>query len=167
MTPAPTVNATRPVHVAAAIALGGLVVGGALWWWQGQGGSLPVVGPVAWASVLLIAGGVAWLAHRTRRTVRTARADLPAEQALTRVVLGKTSVLGGAFLGAAYAALVVLAMPALPAPLARERVLHGSLAVIACVLWAAVGAWLQAACRIPPGDDTPDTPGVGHGGGDA
>ena len=67
MTPRPTIQATRPTHVLAAGVLGFAAAGLALRWWQGTGGSLPVPGPVSWASVVLIALGLGWLALSIRR----------------------------------------------------------------------------------------------------
>lgn len=161
MTPRPTIDRTRPGQVVLA-AVVGLVCGLLLLvWWQGQGGSLVIPGVVAWASVLLLAGGMAYLAFRTRTTLARDRAALTPEQAVTRVLLGKTSVLAGALLGGGYVSLVAVALPAWPAPLAFERVLHGGLAVVACVLWMVAGAWLEVACRIPPSDGETPTPGAG------
>lgn len=160
MTPRPTIEPIGPAQSAVAALAGLLGVGLLGWWWQGQGGSLPIPGPVAWASLLLVAGGIAWLATLTRRAVREDRTSLDASQALTRVLLGRTSLLAGAFAAGAYGALVLLALPALPAPLAVERVVHGAIAVVAALGWAVAGAFLQSSCRIPPGDED-DAPGSG------
>lgn len=144
-----------------AVALGVLVVARlGLAWWQGQGGSLPIPGYPAWASVGLIAVGIAWLAHTTRRTIAADRTSLDPQQAVTRLVLGKTSQVGAALLLGTYGALVWAAAEALPAPLAIERVVHGGLAVLACVGWLLAGRALEAACRIPDDSDadSPDTP---------
>lgn len=160
MSPRPTIDRTRPGHVVLAALLG---VGASLLllaWWQGQGGSLPIPGVVAWGSVLLIAVGIAWLAFRTRMTLARFRAAVTADQAVTRVLLGKTSMLAGALLGGGYAGLIALALPGWPAPLALERVLHGGLAVGACLLWVVAGARLESACRIPPSDRDEPPPGA-------
>lgn len=163
----PTVEPTRAAHVAFAAVAGLLVAGMLLWTWQGFGHSLPLVGPLAWGSVLLIAGGIAWLMVRTRTQLRRRRDTLTPQEALNRVLLAKTSILAGAFLGAAYLALVALVLPALPAPLAAERLVHGGLAAVACMVWLLAGVGLERACRVPDDpDDTPDTR-VGDGNSDA
>ncbi len=159
--PRPTIEPTTATQVAiAAVAGGGLawLLFGTL---QGQGVALPVLGPVAWGSVVLIAVGIAYLAARTHAAVQRRRESIDPQQAVTRLLLGKTSILGGAALGAAYLALVWLARAGWPAPLATERVLHGSIAALACVGWSLAGWFLERACRIPDDNDR-DTPGEPH-----
>lgn len=155
MTPSPTVQPTKTLH-----GVGAFMVGfGASWFLfsllQGQGRSLPLVGPMAWVSVAVIDAWIGWLVWRTRKDVRERTMD--ARAGLGRVVLGKTSVMGGTALAGAYGALVVLALPAWPAPLVQDRVLHAGIAIILCAVWAVLGWFLQRVCRVPPGD-TPDTP---------
>ena len=162
MTPSgPTIRPTRAPQVFGA-ALGVLLVARlGLAWWQGQGGSLPIPGYPAWASIALITVGIAWLAHTTRRLIERDRTALDPQQAVTRLVLGKTSQVGGALLLGAYGALAWAAAEALPAPLAIERVVHAGLAVLTCVGWVLAGRALEGACRIPDEDgpdDSSDTP---------
>ena len=89
MTPSgPTITPTRPLHVLGAGLAALVVVRLGLAWWQGQGGSLPIPGYPAWASVVLIAVGIAWLARVTRRTLTRDRTALDNEQAVTRLLLG-------------------------------------------------------------------------------
>lgn len=163
MTPAgPTISPTRLAVVAGA-AVGALaVVRLALAWWQGQGGALPIPGVPAWASIALIAAGIAWLSHITRRTIAKDRASLDPQQAVTRLLLGKTSQVGGALLFGGYGALVWAAAGGLPAPLAIERLVHGGLAVLACVGWVLAGRVLESACRLPDDDET-DSQDTGPG----
>ena len=163
MTDGPTIRPTPPLHVAGSAAGVLVVTRLALAWWQGQSGSLPIPGVVSWASIALIAGGITWLARRTRRTLARDRASLDPQQAVTRLLLGKTSQIGGALLFGGYAALAWAAADALPAPLAVVRVVHAGLAVLACVGWVLAGRALEAVCRLPddpdePGDETPNTP---------
>lgn len=149
MTPTPSIPPTRPLHVVTSALLGFAVAFAALWWWQGSGESLPIPGWASWASVALIAGGIAWLSRD--------RKPREPQQSVNRALLGKTSMVAGAFLGAAYLALVALTLPGLPAPLAQERLIHGVLAVVACVLWVVAGWFLQRACLIPPDEDEPSS----------
>lgn len=160
--PGPTIRPTRPLHVLGA-ALGTLaVVRLGLAWWQGQGGALPIPGYPAWGSVALIAAGIAWLAHTTSRTLARDRTRLDPQQAVTRLLLGKTSQIGGALLLGAYGALAWAAAEGIPAPLALERVIHAGLAVLACVGWVLAGRALEAACRLPDDDET-ESPDTGPG----
>lgn len=156
----PTIRPTRAWQVVAAAAVGFAGTWLALTWWQGSGHSLPIPGAVSWVSTLVVAAGVAYLALRTRRALADDPTSLDPQQAVTRLLLGKTSLLGGALLGGGYAAVVVLALPALPAQLAIERVVHGGIATVVAALWAVLGRWLENVCRLPPstGDKDPDTP---------
>ena len=105
MTPSgPTITPTRPLHVLGAGLAALVVVRLGLAWWQGQGGSLPIPGYPAWASVVLIAVGIAWLARVTRRTLTRDRTALDNEQAVTRLLeahairFGQTYLQGQVFL---------------------------------------------------------------------
>ena len=156
----PTIEPTRVTAVVVAAVAGALGIGSILAWWQGLGHALPIPGFAAWASMLLIAVAALYLAVRTRRTLSEDPAALDPRQAVIRLLLGKTSLLAGAFLAGGYVALVLLAVPALPAPLAIERLVHGGIAAIAGVLCAVAGRRLENACRIPPpsGDSDANTP---------
>lgn len=149
----PTVEPTRPGWVALAVVLGGGACALLMTALVRFGSSLPRVEPVAWLSVGLLAGGVGYLAVVTRRLVRDRRADLDAKSALYRLLLGKTSILAGAGLGAAYVVLVAFSLPGWPAPFAQGRVVHGGVAAVLCAVWAVAGWRLERACRIP---DDPD-----------
>lgn len=157
--PAPTVLPTKATEVLAAALGGGLlafmVFGGLVRF----GRSLPLLGPAAWLSVAVCAAGIGGLAVVTRGTVQKRRGHLEPRSAVTRLLLGKTSLLAGAFLGAAYLGLVVVAAQGWPAPLAQERILHGGLAVLASVAWAVFGWLLERACRIPGDDAKPPQEG--------
>lgn len=158
--PAPTILPTRGTEVATAALAGGslafLVFTGVVRFGQ----SLPVLGPAAWLSIAVCAAWTGRLAVVTRAALHQRRESLEPRTAVTRLLLGKTSLLAGTFLGAAYLGLIGVAVGGWPAPLARERVLHGGIAVVACAAWAVLGWLLERACRIPPDDDTPpDTRG--------
>lgn len=158
----PTLLPTKATEVLAAALGGGLlafmVFGGLVRF----GRSLPVLGPAAWVSVAVCAAGIGGLAVVTRTAVQKRREHLEPRRAVARLLLGKTSLLAGAFLGAAYLGLVVIAARGWPAPLAQERVLHGGLAALASVAWAVFGWLLERACRIPT-DDATHPPGDGDG----
>lgn len=164
MTPTPTIGPTRTLHVVGPALVVLAVVRWGLAWWQGRGGTLPIPSYPAWASIALIAVGIGWLAFTTRRLVARDRAALDAGQAVTRLVLGKTSQVGSALMFGGYAALVWAAVDAWPAPLAIERVVHASAAVAACLAWGLAGRFLEDACRIPDDDDADDSPDIRSGG---
>ena len=118
-----------------------------LGWWRDQGGSLPVPGVVAWASIALIAAGMVWLARTTRRTIAADRAALDPQQAVTRLLLGKTSQVAGALLLGAYGALAWVAVDGLPAPLAVERLVHAG---AACAAASVIAPRIPAQTSTPP-----------------
>ncbi|WP_052462230.1 DUF3180 family protein [Nigerium massiliense] len=153
----PVIEPTTPSWVAIAAALGAgatyLVLDGL----RRAGQSLPRVEAISWASVAIIAAGITYLAVSTGRLVRERRADLDNLAAVNRLLLGKGSLLGGAGLGGAYVTLVLMSLSGWPAPLAQDRVIHGSIAVALCVWWAVAGWFLERACRVPRDpDDTPE-----------
>lgn len=152
----PTVRPTAPRTVVSAA-----LVGAALTWIALQlvllaGWSLPALGVSAWLPVLLLAAVTGWLAWATRRTVRERPDALDARVAVTRLQLGKASIVAGACLGAAYLVLAAMAAGGWPAPLAEGRVVHGLLAGVLCAAWAGAGLLLERACRIPDDDDDKD-----------
>lgn len=154
----PTIEATTGTQIAVAAMAGAGMTWLFLGTLQRAGQSLPVLGPVAWASVLVIAAGIAFLAVRTHQAIQVRRESMEARRAVNSLLLGKTSVLGAAGLGAAYLVMAVVAAGGWPAPLAQTRVLHAGVAVVACVAWGVAGWLLERACRIPP-DDEDDTTG--------
>lgn len=157
MTPRPTVEPTRLGHAVLAFFAGFAVTWLLLTTLQGQGYSVPLVGPLAWVSVGALALWVLWLAVRTRREIHRRPDTLEPRVALNRVVWGKTSILAGAALAGMYAGIIVVMIPAWPAPLAQSRVVHSGIALALSLAWAVSGWLLERACRVPP-DDTPDTP---------
>lgn len=164
--PTPTILPTRGTEVLTAAMTGGLLAfllfGGMVRFGQ----SLPVLGPVAWLSVALLGVGIGALALLTHGAVQKRREPIDPKTAVTRLLLGKTSLLAGSFLGAAYAGLVVVAVGGWPAPLAQERILHGAIAVGACIGWAVAGWLLERACRIPEDADRDTREGDGAQRGD-
>lgn len=152
----PTIEPTTPSWVAIAAAMGAGVAWVVLTALQRGGQSLPQVEPLSWISVALIAAGIAALAVTTSRARRDRPDALDPRQAVNRLLLGKTSILAGAGLGAAYVVLVVLATPAWPAPMAQSRVVNGAIAAALCAAWALAGWSLERACRLPDDPDETD-----------
>lgn len=167
-TPGPTVRPTRPGRVVLAALVGAATTWLVLDVLARWGLGLPQVGPVAWASVGLLAALTAWAAASTHAALQRRREPMDPDRAVARLVLGKTSQIAGALVAGAYAAVVVQALADAPAPLPRARVLHGSVAALFSVAWAVAGALLERACRVPrdPDDDTTGAPGVDAGPGE-
>lgn len=154
----PSVRPTTIGSVAVAAIVGGGLTFAALQALLLGGGTLPALGASAWLPELLAAGLTGWMAWVTRQAVQIRREPLEAATAVTRLQLGKASVLAGACLAAAFLALVATATEGLPAALAQARILHGSIAAALSVAWAACGSWLERNCRIPHDEDADSPP---------
>lgn len=116
---------------------------------------LPWSGPLALAFVAALVGA---MAYTTWRRVQVAKKGMNPERGIRSVALGKASALGGMAMAAGYLALVVLSLDNLTAIAAQQRVLRGSVGVVAGLLLAAAGLWLERACRIPEPPDDGDDP---------
>lgn len=116
---------------------------------------LPWSGPLVLVFVAALVGA---MAYSTWRRVQVAKKGLNPERGIRSVALGKASALGGVAMAAGYLVLVVLSLNNLSAVAAQQRVLRGSVAVVAGLLLAAAGLWLERACRIPEPSDEGDDP---------
>ncbi len=109
------------------------------------------VPPVSWTQVLLLALVAAILAGTaalTRRTVQRARADLPAHQAVNRLVLARACALVGALLLGGYAGHAVSWLGS-PSYVAEERLVRSLVAAVASGAVLAASLLLERACRVP------------------
>ncbi|MFZ0530585.1 MAG: DUF3180 domain-containing protein [Propionicimonas sp.] len=156
--PQPTVAATswRVVGIA-------IVVGAGIGWslfsaLDALGWPAPQLPIVVTFAIALLAVIVAVQAARTHRTIQVRREVLPARRAVALLVLGKTCLLAGAGMAAAYAAVIVYFWSRQDASLPRERVASSAVAVVASVGLAVAGAFLERACRIPPSDEDATPP---------
>jgi hypothetical protein len=155
----PTIHPTGWRPVAGAALTGGGVTWLAAQAWLYSGGGLPSLGAGAWLPVLLCAVVTAWIAWTTHQAVGVRRESLEPRTAVTRLQLAKAGVLAAAAVGAGYLALLAVSLGGWPAPLAQARVLHGALAIVACLGWGIAALALERACRIPrPPEDPPESP---------
>ncbi|HEY1134863.1 MAG TPA: DUF3180 domain-containing protein [Nocardioides sp.] len=127
----------------------GLVIG---WLLRRLGRSLGVDVPaVSWTQVLLlvlvaaILAGTAWVTHRT---VERARADLPAHQAVNRLVLARACALVGALLLGGYVGHAVSWLGS-ASYVADERLTRSLLAAGAAAAVLVTSLLLERACRVP------------------
>lgn len=140
-----------------------VVVGAGLAWIgvalvRAVGGSLPRVGMVSWLSLLLLALGTGWLVVRVRSRLAKDRVAVDPRHAVRWLVWGKTSLLAGAAVAGAWLSFGLAALPGLPAPNDVERVTHATIAAVLSVGWAVAGWFVERACRVPPPDDSDDSP---------
>ncbi|WP_203568938.1 DUF3180 domain-containing protein [Aestuariimicrobium ganziense] len=151
----PRLGLTTPKLLAVA-ALSGAVVG---WFvvetFELLGRTVPVT-PWSMSLVLLVIGALASVAA----VVVSRRAGTPGaldpSSAVSALVLGKTIVLSGALLAGGHLAYALTQVGQWDAPLPRQRVLWGLVAVVCAGLFA-VGGWrLEKACWVDPGADEPE-----------
>jgi len=111
---------------------------------------------VATTAVLAVFTAIqAWATHRA---VQVRHELLEPQRAVRLLILGKASLLVGAGLAGAYAAIAGYSVSRWEAVLPRERVISSLVAVIASLGLAVAGAFLERACRIPPSTDDDATP---------
>lgn len=153
--PTPTVRPTRPVTILVAALTGAMLgwmsftVMEALGWTLPQ---LPLVIPLA---ISLLAVVIGWQARRVHRQIQRDRKLPTPELALRWLALGKASLLAGIGLAGGYLAVASYFWARRDAALPAERVTNSLIAVVAALLLAAAGFWLERACRIPK-DDSED-----------
>lgn len=117
----------------------------------------PLLGAVALAVIAVAVGIAAYVAHQR---IQVRRERVLAQRGVTLLVLGKTSLLAGVGLAAAYLTMVVLFVERLDVALPRERVIAAGASALACLGLAVAGWFLERACQVPrpPQDDTSDAP---------
>ena len=107
---------------------------------------------VSLTSVALLAFVVAivgWSAYATRRTVRRSRHDLPAHQAVNRLVLGKACAIAGAVIAGGWFG-YALAQLGVADPAADQRLWRSLVAGAVGLALVAAALLLEHACRVPP-----------------
>lgn len=119
------------------------------------GQAMPRVPVSAAILIAVLAALVGALAYWTHQHVQIKREVIEATRALSLLVLGKTSLMSGVGLAAAYTILVVTYVPSLDLALPRERVINSAVAAAAAVALAVAGWALERACVLPfDPDDT-------------
>lgn len=152
-TPSGHVQVTGPGPLVI-IGLVGLAIGwGSRWQAINSGSPSPSVGWLIIGVTWFIAAATAGIAYLTRRTVVARPADLPPQQGLARLVLGKSiarmAAFGlGVFLGIAISRLGV------GSENAHDVILRAVVAAFGAGFGVAAGLLLEHACRVPPGAST-------------
>lgn len=118
----------------------------------------PLLGALALVLIALAVGIAAYIAHQR---IQVRRERVTSQRGVTLLVLGKTSLIAGVGLAAAYLTITVMFVERLDAALPRERVIAAGASALACLALAVAGWFLERACEVPrPPDDeeTPDAP---------
>lgn len=122
------------------------------------GWPLPSPGWVGSGLIAVLAVAVGFLAWSTYRRLQVQRERIAAGRAVRLLVLGKATILLGVAMAGGYAAMIAYLIAQVTAEVWTPRVIIAGAAVIASILLAIAGAFLQRSCRIPGpphGDATP------------
>ncbi|MCE1174131.1 MAG: DUF3180 domain-containing protein [Propionibacteriales bacterium] len=140
-----------------------VIVGVGLGWFgcaipDAAGWPLPSPGWVGAALIAVLALAVGFLAWSTYRRLQVRREHIAAGRAVRLLVLGKATLLLGAAMAGGYTAMIAYLIGRVSAEVWTPRVIIAVGAVVASILLAIAGAFLQRSCRIPGpphGDATP------------
>lgn len=157
-TPSPRVGRTPGTVLAVAALIGAGIAWVGISSLENFGQPLPRIPLVAGLAIGVAAGVVGRIAWLTRQRIQLKRERVAPSRAVALLALGKTVLIAGAGLAAAYLTVAGLALPDLEAALPRERVLNSGLASLASALLGLAGWFLEGACIVPtaPPDDSSD-----------
>ncbi|MBK8459135.1 MAG: DUF3180 domain-containing protein [Micropruina sp.] len=158
--PGPKVGRTPGTVLAVAAMMGAGLTWLATTAWQYLGQPLPRIPLVAGLALGVAAALVGRTAHVTRQQIQVKRQRVEPARAVALLALGKTVLIAGVGLAAAYLTLVGVSLPNLQAALPAERVLNSAVAGLMSGLLAWAGWRLEDACTVPdpPSDDDSDAP---------
>jgi hypothetical protein len=125
---------------------------------EATGQSVPRVTVVSWVALAAIGAATGILARVTYLQVQRRQERIEPGRAVALLVLGKTALLAGAAFAGGYAAIVILYLPRIAAPLPLERVVNGGIATVCAVGLAVAGWFLERSCVDPRGNDSDDAP---------
>lgn len=155
--PSPEGLGLTPHRQIAASELAGMVVGyflvGTMQW---RGMTVPVT---PWSLPLMLAAlaaaGVVYARVLAAQVARN-RASVSAHTAVLALVLGKTMLMTGAIVAGGHLVYVLANVGRWSVPMPRERVVHGTVTIVAAALFALSGRLLEKACIVPGhGDEKP------------
>ncbi|MGI8459287.1 MAG: DUF3180 domain-containing protein [Propionibacteriaceae bacterium] len=151
--PVGTIRPT-PLRVLLVAALAGAVVG---WLVVVVSTSLAATPPQPpWSApiaLLVAAAGVGVLAYATHQQLQVQRRRIDPQRAVSSLVLGKASALGGALVVGGYLAFALMFVGRIDAEIPRERVIRSAVAVVAGIGLGVAGLLLERACRVPGSDE--------------
>ena len=127
--------------------------------------ALDAIAPrVPWTApvlLVLLTVFIGALARHTHRRIQVQRKRLPAERAVSFLVLGKAAALAGALIGGGYLAYGLSFVSRFDADTPRERVIRSGIAAVGALGVCLSGLWLERSCRVP--DDHDDDAESGSG----
>lgn len=113
----------------------------------------PWSAPIA---LIVAAAAVGALAYLTHQQLHVQHRRVDPQRAVSYLVLGKASALGGALVVGGYLVFGLMFVGRMDADIPRERVIRSAVAVVAGLALGAAGLLLERACRVPKGDDEDD-----------
>jgi hypothetical protein len=148
---------TPPLAIGVAALFGGLsgwlIVVGA----RALGVSPPQVPWTAPVAVILVALGVGALAWQTYHRIHRLRLRMDPQRAVSFLVLGKASALGGALVGGGYLVYALMFLARIDGESPRERVILSLIAVVGGAGLTVAGLLLERACKVPKGGSGSDS----------
>lgn len=155
--PPGTITTTPPLALATAALTGA----GCGWLLVVIANSFGFVPPrVPWSApiaLLLTAALVGVLAFTTYQRIHVRHERVDPHRAVSFLVLGKASALGGALVAGGYLAYGLMFLSRFSADAPRERVIRSAVAVGAGIVLCIAGLLLERACKVPRSDDEEDT----------
>lgn len=115
----------------------------------------PPLVPYSLPIVLTVASIVVWWYTRTFKD-RVQQHKVTPTEGVRALVLGKSMLMTGAVLAGGHLLYVLMWITELDIPGPRERVIHGAVTLLAAILFAIVGGWLERSCVVDvnDGDDS-------------
>ena len=151
-----TLQTTPPLAIFVAALFGGLTAWLIVVVARALGTSPPLVPWTAPVAVILIGLGVGVLAWQTYQRIHRLRLRMDPQRAVSFLVLGKASALGGGLVGGGYLVYALMFLARIDGESPRERVILSLIAVVGGAGLTVAGLLLERACKVPKGKD-PET----------
>lgn len=151
-----TLQTTPPLAIFVAALFGGLTAWLIVVVARAMGTSPPQVPWTAPVAVILIALGVGVLAWQTYQRIHRLRLRMDPQRAVSFLVLGKASALGGGLVGGGYLVYALMFLARIDGESPRERVILSLIAVAGGAGLTIAGLLLERACKVPKGGSGKD-----------
>ena len=142
-------------HQAVVAVLSGAIICGLILLAFDAAGTFPPVVP--WSvPIVLIALAIVAAVYSRILPKRVEERQATAQESFAALGVGKAMIMMGAVLAGAHVVYVVRYMQVFDAPLPSQRVVQGSVTIVAALLAAGAGALLERACLVKGDDEDQD-----------